>query len=153
MLRENLRDALKTAMIAKEENKVSTIRLIIAAIKDRDIAARSTGNLDGISDAEILVLLQSMIKQRNDSIEMYTKGNRKDLADTERLEIDIIRSFMPEQLGAAEIEQAIAEAISATGATGLKDMGKVMALLREKYAGQIDFSQASGKVKERLAGV
>ncbi|MBR7158758.1 MAG: GatB/YqeY domain-containing protein [Alphaproteobacteria bacterium] len=153
MLRDDLRDALKTAMIEKSDNKVSTIRLIIAAIKDRDIAARSTGNLDGISDAEILVLLQSMIKQRNDSIEMYTKGGRSDLAEAEKSEIDIIRTFMPKQLGEAETASAISEAISATGAVGLKDMGKVMALLREKYAGQIDFSQASVKVKEQLAQI
>ena len=153
MLRDDLRDALKTAMIEKSDNKVSTIRLIIAAIKDRDIAARSTGNLDGISDAEILVLLQSMIKQRNDSIEMYTKGGRSDLAEAEKSEIDIIRTFMPKQLGEAETASAISEAISATGAVGLKDMGKVMALLREKYAGRFDFSQASVKVKEQLAQI
>ncbi len=151
MLREELRSALKEAMISKEENKVSTIRLIIAAIKDRDIAARSTGNLEGISDTDILVLLQSMIKQRNDSVEMYTKGGRKDLADNEKAEIEIIRAFMPHQLGEEETFSAIKEAISSTEATGLKDMGKVMSFLREKYAGQIDFSTASVKVKEQLA--
>jgi uncharacterized protein len=152
MLREQINDVLKTSMKAKEQTKVSTLRLINAAIKDRDIADRTKSGADeaGISDDDILQLLQSMIKQRRDSIEAYTKGDRPELAAQEAEEIDIIQIFLPEQLGDDEIATAVSAVIEAVGAESLKDMGAVMAKLREDYAGQLDFGKASGIVKQRL---
>ncbi len=151
MLREQLKAALKTAMIEKDSRKISTIRLILAAVKDRDIASRGT-NKDGlISNDDILQLLQSMIKQRKDSIAMYTKGGRQDLVDSEQGEIDIIQSFLPKQMDEQEIKACVADVVKSTGAAGLKDMGKVMAALREQFAGQMDFGLASGVVKAILA--
>ncbi|MHA1597581.1 MAG: GatB/YqeY domain-containing protein [Alphaproteobacteria bacterium] len=151
-MRSRLNDALKDAMKAKEVHTLSTIRLILAALKDRDIAARSKGNHDGISDDDILGMLQSMIKQRHDSIEMYEKGGRPELAEQEASEIDIIRQFMPQQMGDDDIDAAVTEALDEAGATSLKEMGKVMALLKEKHAGSMDFSAASARVKDRLSG-
>ncbi len=150
MLRQQLNDMLKDAMRAKEERKVSTIRLINAALKDRDIQARSKGNNDGISEDEILGLLQSMVKQRRDSIEAYTKGGRADLAQQEAEEIAYIEHFLPTPLSDEETDAAIAAAISKCGADCIKDMGKVMAALKEKHAGRMDFSKVSGKVKTQL---
>jgi uncharacterized protein len=152
MLREQINDVLKTSMKAKEQTKVSTLRLINAAIKDRDIADRTKSGADeaGISDDDILQLLQSMIKQRRDSIEAYTKGGRPELAAQEAEEIDIIQIFLPEQLGDDEIATAVSAVIEAVGAESLKEMGAVMAKLREDYAGQLDFGKASGIVKQRL---
>lgn len=150
MLRQQLNDMLKDAMRAKEDRKVSTIRLINAALKDRDIQARSKGNTDGISDDEILGLLQSMVKQRRDSIEAYSKGGRPDLAQQEAEEISYIETFLPSQLSDAEAEAAIAEAIAKSEADSIKDMGKVMAYLKEHYAGRMDFSKAAGTVKAKL---
>ncbi|WNJ99748.1 GatB/YqeY domain-containing protein [Thalassospiraceae bacterium LMO-JJ14] len=150
MLRQQLNDMLKDAMRAKEERKVSTIRLINAALKDRDIQARSKGNTDGIADEEILGLMQSMVKQRRDSIEAYSKGGRPDLAQQEAEEICCIESFLPQQLSDEEQTAAVAEAVAKSGAESIKDMGKVMAYLKENYAGRMDFSKAAGKVKAEL---
>lgn len=150
-MREQLKAALKTAMLEKDTAKVSALRLILAAIKDRDIASRGSAKDGQITNDDILQLLQSMIKQRNDSIAMYQKGGRQDLIDSEQAEIDIIRSFLPKQMDAAETEAAVREIIAKTGAAGLKDMGAIMAALREQYAGRMDFGQASGIVKSVLA--
>lgn len=152
MLRQQLNDALKTAMLAKDARTVSTVRLILAALKDRDIAARGRGVPDGISDDDILVMLQSMVKQRRESISLYEQGGRLELAQQEADEIAIINRFMPQQLGEAEIAEAIRAVIGDLGAGGLKDMGKVMAALKERYAGQMDFAKASALVKAQLGG-
>src|SRR5690242_14940477 len=138
MLRQAFRDRLTEAMKAKDPRAVSTVRLILAALKDRDVAARGDGNLDGISEAEILRMLQAMIKQRRESIALYQQGNRADLAQRENDEIAVIESFLPRQLDDAEIEAAAAAAIGEIGASSVKDLGKVMAALRERYAGAID---------------
>lgn len=150
MLRQQLNDVLKDAMRAKENRKVSTIRLINAALKDRDIQARANGNTDGISDDEILSLLQSMVKQRRDSIDAYTKGGRADLAQQESEEIACIEAFLPTPLSDDEMNAAIERAIEEKDADCIKDMGKVMGFLKENYAGRMDFSKVSGTVKDRL---
>ena len=152
MLREQINDVLKGAMKAKEPTKVSTLRLINAAIKDRDIAERTKGGVDeeGIDDDGILQLLQSMIKQRRDSIEAYKKGGRPELADREAEEIDVIQDFLREQLSDDELAEAVNGVVDAVGAESLKEMGAVMAKLREDYAGQMDFGKASAIVKQRL---
>ena len=137
-------------MHAKDETAVSTLRLIIAALKDRDIAARSKGNKDGISEDEIMSMLQSMIKQRHESVKMYERGGRDDLKDREAAEIRIIEGFLPKQLDETEMKAAIDGVMADVGATGIKDMGKVMGVLKDKYAGQMDFAKASGLVKEKL---
>lgn len=152
MLRNQFQDRLKQAMHAKDEAAVSTLRLIIAAMKDRDIAARAKGNWDGIKDDELLSMLQSMIKQRQESIKMYEMGKRQDLMDREASEIRIIESFLPKQLSEAEVKTLIDGMVKDMGATGLKDMGRVMAEMKAKYAGQLDFSKASGWVKDKLSG-
>jgi uncharacterized protein len=152
MLRTRFQDQLKQSLHAKDEIAVSTLRLIIAAMKDRDIAVRAKGNWEGISDDEILAMLQSMIKQRNESIKMYEVGNRPELAAREASEIRVIETFLPEQLSAEEIKTAIESAVVSVNATGIKDMGKVIGELKAKYTGQMDFSKVSGMVKERLAG-
>lgn len=151
MLRQQLNDALKTSLKEKKERAVSTIRLVLASLKDRDIAARSSGNLDGISDDEILKLLQSMVKQRNESISLYEKGGRLELAEQEREEIEVIKSFLPAQMSDAEIEAAVDALIRETGAESIKDMGRIMSGLRESYAGKMDFAKAGALVKQRLA--
>lgn len=151
MLREQIKAALKTAMMDKDTHKISTIRLILAAIKDRDIASRGTEKNGTISNDDVLQLLQSIIKQRRDSIAMYMKGDRQDLVDSEQKEIDIIQSFLPKQMDEAETKAAVEDTIKTIGATGLKDMGKVMTALRESFAGQMDFGQASVIVKAILA--
>ena len=151
MLRAKLNDALKEAMKVKEKRAVSTLRLILAALKDRDIAHRTQGaGDDAISEDEILKLLQSMIKQRRDSIEAYNAGGRKELAESEAEEIDIITMFLPEQMADDEVVHAVRDIISNSGASSIKEMGQVMALLREKYAGRMDFGKASTLVKEEL---
>jgi uncharacterized protein YqeY len=137
-------------MHAKDEISVSTIRLILAAMQDRDIAARSKGNWDGIGEDEVLSMLQSMIKQRRESIKMYEVGKRFDLVEREAAEIRIIETFLPVQLSEDEVRAAIDACIAETGALGVKDMGKVMAEMKARYAGQIDFSKASALVKDRL---
>ena len=150
MLRQRLNDALKEAMKAKDAPRTSTLRLILAAIKDRDIANRTADARDGISDDDILKLLQSMIKQRRDSIEAYTKGNRPELAQLEQDEIGIIESYLPAQMSAAEIDAAVDAAIAETKAESLKQMGQVMAVLRERFAGSLDMGKAGARVKARL---
>ncbi len=150
MLRERLGDALKAAMKAEEKHKVCTLRLILAAIKDRDIASRAEVESNGIADEEILRLLAKMVRQRRESIKLYERGGRVDLAEREAEEIVIIEDFLPRQLDDAEIGSAIREAIEEVGATGLKDMGRAMAELKARYAGQMDFAKASALVKQQL---
>ena len=149
-MRENISKALKDALKAKDQVALGTMRLISAALKDRDIAARSNGNADGISDDEILGMLQTMIKQRTESAKMYREGDRPELAAAEEAEIGIIHQFLPAQLDEAGMAAAIAEAVGETGASSVKDMGQVMAFLKQNYAGQMDFSAASQAVKKAL---
>ncbi|MCA1910099.1 MAG: GatB/YqeY domain-containing protein [Magnetospirillum sp.] len=150
MLRPQLNDALKAAMLSKDSRVVSTIRLILAALKDRDIAARSRGVMDGISDDEILSMLQSMIKQRRESISLYEQGGRLELAQQEVDEIAIIERFLPRQLNEDEMTQAVSAVIAELGASGIKDMGRVMAALKERHAGTMDFTKASALTKKLL---
>jgi uncharacterized protein YqeY len=152
MLRETLTEAVKTAMRAREPETVSTLRMIMAGIKDKDIAARPSGNASGIGDAEILALLQSMVKQRRESIVLYRQGAREDLVAKEEGEIAVIERFLPTQLDAAATDAAIAAAIAELGASSIKDMGKVMAALKAKYSGQMDFSAVGPAVKSKLGG-
>ena len=152
MLRDQLNEALKTSMKDKDRLAVSALRLIITAIKDRDIAARSKGVDEGIPDDEILQVLQTMVRQRHESIEMYRKGDREELAVQEEQEIQIIQRFMPRQLDEEEIENAIKLIIEETRAASIKDMGKAMGKLRERYAGQMDFGKAGAALKARLTG-
>ncbi len=151
MLRTEISEALKDSMRTKEERATSTLRLILAALKDRDIAARGKGNDEPISDDELVLLLQSMIKQRHDSIAAYTKGGRQDLADGEAEEITIIERFLPEQMSDEEIAGAVEAVITECEASSLKQMGQVMAALRTRHAGCMDFSKASQLVKDKLA--
>jgi len=152
MLRTRLSDELKVAMKAKDSCRTSTLRLILAALKDRDIAARGKGNADGIDDDEILSMFQTMVKQRKESITMYEKGGREELAAREAEEIKVIQDFLPSQLSEEETAAAVGEIISETDAAGLKDMGRTMAELRSRYAGRMDFSVASDIVKAQLGG-
>jgi len=151
-LREELNTELKSAQKAKEQTKMSTIRLINAAIKDRDIAARGNGNCDGITEAEVLSLLQSMVKQRQESSKTYRDADRPELAEREEEEIVIIEKFLPQQMGDDEVGAAIDKIISETGAQDIKDMGKVMGALKGQYAGQLDMAKAGSAVKAKLAG-
>ena len=151
MLRHELNDALKDALRNKHQRSLATIRLILAALKDRDICARSKGNSDGIDESEILEMLQSMVKQRRESIAMYEQGGRCELAEREQEEIEVIGRFMPQQLGEVEIRDAVQKVIEELGASSLKDMGRVMASLKEKFAGRMDFGRASSVAKENLA--
>jgi len=151
MFRTELSDALKDAMRAKEACAVSTLRLILAALKDRDIAARGKGNSEGISDENILDLLQKMVRQRRDSIELFEKGDRQDLADKEAEEIEVIQRFLPKQMDPDQVRGVVQEVIEELGAATIKDMGRVMAALKERYAGRMEFGKASALVKERLA--
>ncbi len=151
-LRGRLSESLKMATKAKDKRAVSTLRLILAALKDRDIAARGKGGeVEGIGDDEVLGMLQTMIKQRRESIKLYEKGERADLVEQEQDEIKIIEGFLPEQKSEAEISEVVAQLVAEAGAKSIKDMGRVMALLRERYAGQMDFAKASSIVKDRLA--
>ena len=152
MLREDLTEAMKTAMRAKDDKALGTIRMVLAKLKDQDIAARPSGNTTGISDDQILSMMQGMIKQRRESIEMYKKGNRQDLVDQESLEITIIERFLPQQMDEAAIKDAVSKAIAATGAASIKDMGKVMGELKKTYNGQMDFAAAGATVKGMLGG-
>ena len=151
MLRESINDAMKSAMKSQDKLRLSTLRLVNAAIKNADIEAR-TGGKGPLSDDDVLGLLQKMIKQRQESVELYDKGGRKELADQERGEIEIIKGFLPQQMSEAEAKAAIAAVIKETGALGMRDMGKVMAALKERHAGKMDFGKASGLVKSLLAG-
>jgi len=150
MLREELNSAMKGALKKNEQKTLSTVRLILAALKDRDIFARGQGNSDGISDDEILSMLQSMIKQRRDSISMYEQAGRCDLAEGEEAEIKVITAFMPKQLSDSDITTCVKDVISELNASSLKDMGKIMALLKKRYLGRMDFGKASAQVKKNL---
>jgi len=149
MLREDLQNALKEAMKAKDMATVSAVRLIIAGQKEKDVAARGAGK-ECASDADLLSMMQTMIKQRHESIKIYTDGGRPDLAAKEQAEINVIEKFMPKQLSEEETKAAISALIAKTGAQGMKDMGKVMAELKTAYAGQIDMGKASGLIKSML---
>lgn len=148
-MREELAAQMKEAMKAQDKRRVSTIRLIQAAIKDRDIAARTAGK-DAVSDEEIMQILAKMVKQREESAKIFEDGNRLELAQQEREEIDVIRSFMPRQLGEEQMKQLCAKVVAEVGADGLRDMGKCMNELKQRYPGQMDFSKASGVVKTLL---
>jgi hypothetical protein len=151
MLRDDINKALTDAMKAKDERKVSTLRMINSSLKNADIEARGGGK-QPLGDAEVLSLLQKMIKQRQESVELYKKGNRADLVKQEEEEIAIISAYLPKQMSEAEMAAAIDTAIKETGAAGMKDMGKVIGALRGKYAGQMDMGKASAAVKEKLSG-
>ena len=150
MLREAFSERLKQAMRAKDTRTLSTVRLILAGLKERDVAARGSGNQQGIPDPEILRLLQAMIKQRRESIALYQQGKRPELAQQEEEEIAIIESFLPRQMSDDEIAAAAKAAIAETGAAGVKDMGRVMGVLRERHAGVIDLARAGAIVKQLL---
>src|SRR5438876_10596900 len=147
-MREAFTERLKAAMRAKDTRTLSTVRLVLTALKERDVAARTAGNPEGIADAEILRLLQGMVKQRRESIALYRQGNRPELAQQEEEEIAIIESFLPRQMSEEEIAAAARSAIADTGAVGPKDMGRVMAALRERHAGVMDMAKASAAVKQ-----
>ena len=152
MLREQITEAMKDAMRAREAETLSTVRMILAGIKDKDIAARPAGNATGIGDPEILSLLQAMVKQRRESVALYAQGGRDDLVAKEQAEITVIERFLPAQMDAAATDAAITAAIAESGAASIKDMGKVMAALKAKYSGQMDFSTVGPAVKSKLGG-
>lgn len=151
MLRDAINTAVKEAMKAKNERALSTLRMVNSTIKNADIDARGQGK-PPLSDADLLSLLQKMIKQRQESVELYDKGGRAELAAQEREEIAIISAYLPKQMSDDEVNAAVAALIAETGATGIKDMGKVIGALKAKYAGQMDFGKASGVVKAALTG-
>lgn len=148
-MREKIAQALTEAMKSQDKRRLATVRLIHAAIKDRDIAHRSAGK-DPVTEDEIRLILSTMIKQREESARLYEEGNRIDLADQERAEIDVIRGFLPEQLGEEDMKKVCADVVNQVGADGLRDMGKCMNALKRKFAGQMDFGKASGIVKGML---
>lgn len=150
MLRDKFSEALKDAMRAKDQRRVGTLRLVLAALKDKDIEARGLGR-EASSDDEIMGLLQKMIKQRNDSIEAFDKAGRADLVAQESEEKAIIEAYLPQQMSADDVRAAVKAAVAATGAASVKDMGRVMAELKGKFAGKMDFSKANGVVKEMLS--
>lgn len=150
-MRTRINTALKQAMKDKVAARLSTLRLINAAIKDREIAARGSGeDGDGIGDAEVLAILGKMTKQRQESARAYEEGGRLDLAEREREEIKVIEEFLPRQLSDAEVEKAVRQVVSETGAESIRDMGKVMAALKARYTGQMDFGKAGPQVKDQL---
>ena len=150
-LLDRLSVSLKDAMKAKDATRLMTLRLINAAIKDRDIDARSEGVDSGVSDHDLLAILSKMVKQRQESARAYEEGGRLELAEKEWAEIVIIEEFLPRQLSEREVEQAIADAIAASGANSIRDMGKVMGVLKSKYTGQLDFGKVGGMVKAQLS--
>jgi uncharacterized protein len=150
-MRERVNAALKQAMKDKAADRLSTLRLINAAIKDRDIAARVDADSEGVGDSEVLAILGKMSKQRMESVRAYEEGGRVDLAERERAEIAVIEEFLPRQLTQAEIDTAVADAIASTGATSIRDMGKVMGELKTKYLGQMDFGAVGPMIKARLS--
>jgi len=149
-MRTNFNTSLKEALKNKNQVELSTIRLIMAALKDRDIAARSQGNSEGIPENEILSMLQSMIKQRNESVKMYRDGGREELAEREEQEIKVIEKFLPQQLSDDEIAKIVEDTIAEHGAETLKDMGKVMNAIKTQYAGQVDMGKTGALVKGKL---
>ena len=150
MLREAFGERLRAAMRAKDARTLSAVRLIVAALQDRDVAARGAGHPEGIADSEILRMLQGMIKQRRESVALYEQGNRPELARQEEAEIAVIESFMPKQMSDTEIAAAAKTAIADSGAAGARDMGRVMGLLRERHAGVLDMAKAGAVVKQLL---
>jgi len=150
MLRDDINNAVKEAMKAKQERKLGTLRMVNSTIKNADIEARGQGK-PPLADAELLSLLQKMIKQRQEAVELYDKGGRAELAAQEREEIAIISAYLPKQMSEDEVKAAIGAAVAETNAAGIKDMGKVIGVLKAKYAGQMDFAKASGLVKAALA--
>jgi len=151
MLRQALTDAVKEAMKARDQRTTSTLRMIQAKLKDKDIEARGLGNPDGIDDSAVLAMMQGMVKQRRESIELYKQGNRQDLVDQETAEIAVIERFLPQQMDEAATRAAIGKVIADIGAAGIKDMGRTMAALKERHAGEMDFQKASALVKEALS--
>ncbi len=151
MLRDAINTAVKEAMKAKDERKLSTLRMMNSTIKNADIDARGQGK-PPLTDEDLLGVFQKMIKQRQESVELYDKGGRAELAAQEREEITVISAYLPKQLGEDDVKAAIAAVIAETGAAGIKDMGKVIGALKAKYAGQMDFGKASGLVKAALTG-
>jgi len=150
-LRQTLKTALSDSMRAKDKNAVATLRLILAALKDREIAARSKSDATEIDDGEIESMLQTMVKQRRESIKMYVKGERQELADKEAEEIAVIERFLPNQLSDGDVEKAVAAVVADLGAQSLKDMGRVMGALRERHASQMDFGKAGSIAKKALS--
>jgi uncharacterized protein len=150
MLRQRLSDDLKAAMKSRDQLTTSTLRLILAALKDRDIAARPRGVTAGVDDAEIVDMMQKMVRQRQESIALYRQGGRQELVDKEQAEIEIIEKFLPQKMSEAEQDQAIAALVAELGATTIKDMGRVMAALKERYAGRLDFAKVGPLVKQKL---
>jgi hypothetical protein len=150
-LREQFNEQMKEAMKAKDARRLSTLRMVLAALKDKDIANRTESSREGISDDEVLSMLAKMIKQREESAVAFDTGARPEMAKSEREEIEIIRSFMPKQMSPEESKVAVQTVIADVGATSIKDMGKVMAALKERYAGQMDFAKASGMTKDLLS--
>jgi len=150
MMREKLTETMKEAMKAKDSRRLSTVRLIQSAVKDRDIANRGVGK-EAATDDEILQILQKMVKQREESAKIYEDAGRAELATQEREEIAVLKTFMPEQLSDEKVDEIVAAVVAEIGAAGMKDMGKVMAVLRERYAGQMDFAKASGVIKAKLS--
>src|SRR5262245_48077706 len=150
MLRDDINNALKEAMKEKKERAVSTLRMVNSTLKNADIEARGAGK-PPLDDAAVLAVLQKMIKQRQESVELYQKGGRDDLVKQEQEEIAIISAYLPQQMSEAEMKAAIDAAVKETGAAGMKDMGKVIGVLRGKYAGQMDMAKASGMVKAKLS--
>ncbi|MDF3349076.1 GatB/YqeY domain-containing protein [Sulfitobacter sp. KE34] len=150
-LRMRISDALKQAMKDKAADRLSTLRLINAAIKDKDIAARANGKDEGVSDAEVLGILSKMAKQRQESARAYEEGGRLDLAEREREEVEVIEEFLPRQLSVTETAAAVDKAVADVGATSIRDMGKVMGLLKERYTGQMDFGSVGPVIKDRLS--
>jgi len=151
MLRGRLSEELKQAMKARDPLTVSTLRMVLAALKDRDIAAREKGNQGGIGEAEIIDMMQKLVRQRGDSIEAYAKGGRADLVQQEQAEIAVIERFLPRPMSVEEIGPAVTAVVAELGATTVKDMGRVMARLKEQFAGRMDFAKAGALVKQRLS--
>ncbi len=151
MLRDELNQSMKEAMRARDQQALATVRLIIAALKDRDIQARSEGQGDGVGDDEILDMLTKMVRQRREAIALYEKGNRQDLVEKEQREIEVIQRFLPQQLSDSELESAVLQAISELEAASVKDMGRVMGVLKERFAGRMDFGKASAIAKAKLS--
>ncbi len=149
-LRERVGSSLKTAMKERDASRLATLRLINAAIKDQDIPARGQGNDEGVGDPEVLAILGKMTKQRQESVRAYEEGGRIDLAEREREEIGVIEEFLPRQLSDEEVAKAVDKAIADTGASSIRDMGKVMGELKQHYTGQIDFGAVGPQIKDRL---
>lgn len=150
MLRQRLNDELKAAMKSRDQLTVSTLRMILSGLKDRDIAARPRGLTAGVDDSEIVDMMQKMVRQRQESIALYKQGNRQELVDKEQGEIEIIERYLPQKMTDAEQDQAIGQVIAELGAGSIKDMGRVMAALKERYAGRLDFAKVGLLVKQKL---